>query len=177
MLSDEQSLYQSQVKGRYNSPAHQGGYISEVLAGQTIRQILTEASKVVPLQPSDPLAAILDRFDQTSRVVLPVADVEGKLLGVIHLNEVYWTSHRKEALPWLLAEDLMYPGVQAMTVDDSLERAVELYAEGELPELPVIEDIQGRKLVGMLKRTEVARAYIRRVHAQVTPVGDKLKSV
>jgi CIC family chloride channel protein len=172
LLSDEQSLYQSQVKGRYNSPAHQGGYIREVLAGQTVCDILTDRATVDALSPSDPLPAVLDRFDTTARIVLPVADTEGRLVGVVHLNEVYWTSHRQGTLPWLLAEDLMRSGVKPLRLDDSLERAVELFAENDLSELPVVASADGRKLLGMVRRTDVARAYLRRVHAQASPAVD-----
>ena len=166
LLSDEQSLYQSQVKGRYNSPAHQGGYIREVLAGHTIRDILPEAIEVKALAPDDTLATILDRFDATSRIVLPVSDADGRLLGVIHLNEVYWTSHHQATIPWLVAADLMRPGVKPLQADDSLERAVELFAENDLSELPVVDGADRQKLVALVRRTDVAKAYLRRVHAQ-----------
>jgi CIC family chloride channel protein len=173
LLSDEQSLYRSQVKGRYNSPAHQGGYVHEVLAGQTIREILGESGKVAPLLPSDTLATVLDRFDATGRIVLPVGDAEGRLLGVIHLNEVYWTSHRQSTLPWLVAADLMRPGVKPLKADDSLERAVELFAENDLSELPVVESADSPKLLAMVRRTDVAKSYLRRVHAQATPAPER----
>jgi CIC family chloride channel protein len=169
LLSDTESLYGSQVKGRYNSPAHQGGYIREVLAGQTISQIFTEASKVEALHPKDALPQVLDRFDSTSRLVLPIVDDDNNLLGVIHLNEVYWMVHRQSTLPWVLAVDLMRQAIKPLTLDDSLERAVELFAENDLPELPVVGALEGNKLLGMTRRTDVARAYLRRVHAQTPP--------
>jgi CIC family chloride channel protein len=171
LLSDEQSLYRSQVEGRYHSPAHQGGYVREVLAGQTVAQVLSEASKVAALHPSDSLAIVLDRFDATSRVVLPVVDGDERLLGVIHLNEVYWITHHQTTLPWILAVDLMRPGVKPLSIRDPLERAVELFAENDLPELPVIASADGQRLLGMVRRTDVARAYLRRVHAQALPAS------
>lgn len=165
-ISDEQSLYRSQVKGRYLSPAHQGSYVHEVLAGLSVDQILAEGTKVNALHPDDPLTAVLDRFDSTSRVVLPVTDEGNRFLGVIHLNEVYWTSHRSTMIPWLVAEDLMRAGVKPLTSGDSLERAVELFAENDLSELPVVSLNDSRQLLGMVRRTDVARAYLRRVHSQ-----------
>jgi CIC family chloride channel protein len=166
LLSDEQSLYRSQVKGRYHSPAHRGGFVREVLAGQTVAQVLTEASKVAALHPDDPLPVVLDRFDTTSRLVLPVTDPRGRVLGVVHLNEAYWTSHRVAEFPWLLAVDMMRTEVKPLTPDTSLERAVELFAEADLSELPVVKDTESRELLAMMKRSDVAKAYLRRVHAQ-----------
>jgi CIC family chloride channel protein len=169
ILSDSQSLYRSQVSGRYLSPAHQGGYVREVLGGQTIALIMDGQSKIVPLQPDDVLVTVLDRFESSGRVVLPVADAEHRLLGVIHLNEVFWTSHHQATLPWLLAADLMRAGVRPLMSGDSLERAVELFAENDLSELPVVDNPSDRRLLGMVRRTDVARAYLRRVHAQAKP--------
>ncbi len=171
ILSDSQSLYRSQVPGRYLSPAHQGGYVREVLAGQTIALIMNGESKIVALQPDDVLATVLERFESSGRVVLPVADAENRLLGVIHLNEVFWTSHRQATLPWLLAADLMRTGIKPLVTGDSLERAVELFAENDLSELPVVDSASGKRLLGMVRRTDVARSYLRRVHAQATPVA------
>jgi CBS domain-containing protein len=135
------------------------------LAGQTIGQILTGASSDGALHPNDPLPQVLDRFDTTSRVVLPIVDDQNHLLGVIHLNEVFWTTHRQSTMPWVLAVDLMRPNVKPLALDDSLERAVELFAENDLSELPVVAAPE-KKLLGMVCRTDVARAYLRRVHAQ-----------
>jgi CIC family chloride channel protein len=172
LLSDEQSLYRSQVPGRYYSPAHQGGYVQAVLAGTTVRDILRPGAKPASLIPSDSLTTVLDRFDATSRIVLPVVDGESQLMGVIHLNEVYWTSHRQAMFPWLVAADLMRP-VRPLQTDDSLERAVELFAENDLSELPVVEAVANPKLVAMVRRTDVAKAYLRRVHAQSEGSGQQ----
>ena len=166
LLSDEQSLYSSQVKGRSNSPAHQGDYIREVLAGQTVALLLTEDAKVPPLHPDDPLDVVVQRFDTSGRLVLPVVDSNECLLGVIHLNEVYWTATRRDTLPWLVALDLMRGGVQPLTPDQPLERAAELFVENDLSELPVINSANERKFLGIVRRTDMARAYLRRVHAR-----------
>ena len=89
--SDEQSLYQSQVDGRSYSPAHQGYYVRQVLAGQTVAQVLLDGQPVVPLHGDDRLDAILQRFDSAGVLILPVVDGQDRLLGVIHLHEMYWT--------------------------------------------------------------------------------------
>ena len=175
LLSDEESLYRSQVKGRYNSPAHQGGYIREVLAGQTISNILNSDSQVIALHAKDPLTEVLDRFDATSRQVLPITDEQNHFLGVIHLNEVYWMSHRQSTLPWLLAVDLMIWGITPLKPQDSLERAVEIFAENDLSELPVVDGPEGKKLLGMIRRTDVVKAYLRRVHSQSRPSTPSLE--
>jgi CIC family chloride channel protein len=166
LLSDEQSLYSSQVKGRSNSPAHQGDYIREVLEGQTVSLLLNDQTAVQPLHAEDRLETVVSRFDSSGRLVLPVVDGQNRLLGVVHLNEVYWTATRQQTLPWLVALDLMRGTVRPLTAEQSLERAAELFVENDLSELPVVSSDGDGKLVGMVRRTDMARAYLRRVHAQ-----------
>jgi CIC family chloride channel protein len=170
LLSDEQSLYQSQVESRSRSPAHQGDYVRDVLLGRKVIQVLSQATPVEALHPDDPLERVIERFDATRQVVLPVIDAEKRLLGVIHLHELYWTANRRESLPWLLAVDLMRSSVKPLRPDDPLERAVELFAENDLPELPVVCNAE-KKFLGMVRRTDIARAYLHHVHGPSTPAS------
>jgi CIC family chloride channel protein len=165
LLSDEQSLYQSQVAGRANSPAHQGAFLRAVLSGHTVGQVLTGAGKVTALRQDDPIDKVIEHFDVVTTAVLPVVDGENKLLGVVHLNELFWTSNRREDLPWVLAVDLMRGNVKPLTPELTLEEAVELFAENDLPELPVVRAGHDRTLLGTVRRTDIAKAYLRRVHA------------
>jgi CIC family chloride channel protein len=174
LLSDEQSLYRSQVEGRSFSPAHQGFYVREVLAGQTVAQLLRGMPEPGLLRPDDNIDTVMDRFDNTSRTVLPVVDPTGRLVGVIHLHEIYWTSMRRETLPWVLASDLTRGNVKPLRPDHSIERAVELFAENDLPELPVVSEDGRQRFLGMIRRTDIARAYLRRVHgATAAPVAGR----
>ncbi|HZU35257.1 MAG TPA: chloride channel protein, partial [Gemmataceae bacterium] len=174
LLSDEQSLYRSQVESRSLSPAHQGFYIREVLAGQTVAQLLRGLPEPGLLRPDDNIDTVMDRFDQSSRTVLPVVERTGRLLGVIHLHEIYWTAIRRETLPWILASDLMRGNIKPLQPDHSIERAVELFAENDLPELPVVSADGGQLFLGMIRRTDIARAYLRRVHGKMTATVSEL---
>ena len=85
---------------------------------------------------------------------------------MVHLGEIFWTSNRRDEMPWLLAVDLMRSNLKPLTPELTLEEAVELFAENDLPELPVVNTNRERTLLGMVRRTDIAKAYIRRVHAQ-----------
>src|SRR5262249_23364880 len=148
LLADEESLYRSQVEGRSYSPAHQGFYVRAVLGGRTVAQVFPVFPTVVPLRPEDSLASVIDRFDQSAHLVLPVVNRDGGLLGVVHLHELYWTANRRETLPWLVAVDLMRSKIKPLTPETSLQRAVELFAENDLSELPVVSAEGGKKLLG-----------------------------
>ena len=63
VLSDEQSIYSSQVESRSRSPAHQGSYVREVLAGARVSQFLKPGQVISTLHPYDPLSEVISRLD------------------------------------------------------------------------------------------------------------------
>src|SRR5947209_6246535 len=62
LLSDEQSIYSSQVLSRSRSPAHQGEYVRDVLSGLRVRQFLTPGREVPTIKPSDRLPEVIDKL-------------------------------------------------------------------------------------------------------------------
>ncbi len=164
LLSDEQSIYRAQVDGRANSPAHRGSVVQQVLAGVTIARFIDPKSAVVPLGPESPLGAIIDRFDQADYPVLPVADGEGRLLGVVSQEDIHTASREPAVLSLLCAVDLMRNDVTPLISEDRLDRALELFVEEDLLALPLVNNLSERKVLGMVKRFDIASAYIRHMH-------------
>jgi CBS domain-containing protein len=60
----------------------------------------------------------------------------------------------------------MRPGVQPLTPEDRLDRAMELFVEQDLLALPVVDDAKERHVVGIVRRSDLAQAYLRKVHGQ-----------
>jgi CIC family chloride channel protein len=164
ILSDEQSIYSSQVESRSRSPAHQGSYVREVLTGLRVNDFLTPGRTTAVLHRGDSLDAVLDQLDAAPYAVLPVVDAENRLAGVVNLEEVHLASTEPALRPLILAEDLMRTDVRPLTPDDTLDRALELFVENDLMALPVVNDRRQPELQGMVSRHEVASAYLRHVH-------------
>jgi CIC family chloride channel protein len=164
ILSDEQSIYSSQVESRSRSPAHQGTYVREVLEGVRLHEFLPPLETATLLRPGDSLDTVIDRLDVTPYAILPVVDTQNHLLGVVNLEEVYHASAEPALKSLILAEDLMRTDVRPLTPGDTLDRALELFVENDLPALPVVDDLVEREVVGMVRRHEIASAYLRRVH-------------
>jgi CBS-domain-containing membrane protein len=66
--------------------------------------------------------------------------------------------------PLIVAEDLMRSDIQPLTPDDTLDRAQELFVENDLMTLPIVNDLQQRQVIGMVRRFEIASAYLHHVH-------------
>jgi CIC family chloride channel protein len=157
-------LYRSQVESRSRSPAHQGRYVREVLAGICVGQFLRADAKLPLLHPGDPLTAVIQTFLDAPYPVLAVVDAERRLQGVIDLEEVHLASHSPNLAALILAADLMQTNVVPLGKEDTLDRAQELFVENDLLALPVIDGSPERKVIGMVRRSDVAGAYLSHVH-------------
>ncbi len=166
LLSDEQSLYASQVARRSLSPAHQGSYVREVLAGLRVKQFLNPSAALPMLHAEEPLNVVLDRLASSAFTVLPVVDANQNLLGVVNLDEVHLASRSPHVQQWLLAEDLMRPVVNPLHPEDRLDEALETFVENDLLAMPVVAGPDSKQLIGMIRRSEIAQAYLQHVHGQ-----------
>lgn len=169
VFSDEQSIYASQVESRSRSPAHQGSYVRQVLAQVRVTQFVSSGVPVIVLHSNDSLATVLDRLGGVPFPVLPVVDRDSRLLGVVNLEEVHQASQEPSLKPLIVAEDLMRSDIRPLTPDDTLDRALELFVENDLLALPVVNDLDRRQVVGMVRRFEIASAYLRHVHGPSLP--------
>jgi chloride channel protein, CIC family len=172
LLSDEQSIYSSQVESRSRSPAHQGDYVREVLAGLTVDQFLTPQQEIPVLHPGDRLEKIVDRLSATGYLALPVTDDNGVLVGVISLEEVHLASMSPHLQSLVVAADLMRTDVTPLRPISRLDLALELFVESDLLALPVVNNSTERRVIGIVKRADVSSTYLRFVHGAKAKPGD-----
>jgi CIC family chloride channel protein len=164
LLSDEQSIYSSQVESRSLSPAHQGDYVREVLAGLRVSQFLAGQKEVPMLEPGDRLPKIIERLSETEYHSLPVTDDEGRYLGVVSLEEVHQAAQSDPLRSFVVAADLMRTDVTPLHPDDTLDRALELFVESDRLVLPIVDGAPDRRVIGLVKRAELSSTYLRHVH-------------
>ena len=146
------------------SPAHKGSYVREILAEVRVSEFLTSQQAIIPLHPSDGLGTVIDRLSRVPFSVLPVVDGNSMLVGVVNLEEVHLAAQQPSLTSLVLAEDLMRSDIQPLTPDDTLDRALELFVENDLLALPVVNDLKTRQVIAMVRRFDIASAYLRHIH-------------
>jgi CIC family chloride channel protein len=168
LLSDEQSIYSSQVASRSRSPAHQGAYVREVLTGLRVGSFITPLRDVPSLDPGDRVAEVIERLNSSPFQAVPVADSDGRLLGVVTMEEVLlaWQSPHLRSL--LVAADLMRE-VMPLTPDDPLDQAMELFVDSDLLALPVVDGPDGKRVLGVVKRADISGTYLRYLQGTQPP--------
>ncbi len=171
LLSDEQSIYHSQVESRFLSPAHQGDYVREVLAGLQVKEFLTDQQEVPVLRPGERLSDVIERLSRTAYHSLPVTDEEGRYLGMVSLEEVHLASRLRSLGPLVVASDLMRRDIPALRPDDGLDRALELFVESDRLALAVVDASPEQRVIGIVRRADISSAYLRRVHGSKVSDG------
>lgn len=166
MLSDRTSLYESQLETRSRSPAHRGT-IGKLLFDDTRVAVFVDpgATASVPvLTPRDSLARVVERFGESRLGVLPVVDEKQRLLGIVNIDDVLIATHA--AGPLFVAADLMRTDITPLTVQDRLDVAQERFVAADVLALPVVQSAEDPHVLGVVKRFDVASAYVQSVHGR-----------
>ena len=111
---------------------------------------------------------MLDRLDGSAYPVLPVVDEQDRLLGVVDLEGIHFALQSPHAVPLLVVEDLIERR-PAATPDDRLDHALELFVENDLMALPIVNDLRRRQVIGLVRRFDIAGAYLRHVQGSSLP--------
>jgi CIC family chloride channel protein len=169
LVSDEQSIYSQQVESRSRSPAHLGSYVREVLAGLKVGSFVTPLADTPALRPDDPVPRIIDCLAGTSFRTAPVLDAQGRLLGVVCLEEVLVAARSAELQKLALAVDLMRGHITPLEPEDSLDEAMAMFVEADLLVLPVVDGTPAGKVIGIVKRVDIAGTYLRHLQGPLAP--------
>jgi chloride channel protein, CIC family len=120
---------------------------------------------------------LLEIFSQTkSGFYFPVVDDSGKMTGIISMLDVKNILHRdtSERTSKLVGK-ICNRDVITLTPDDTLYTAMQLFDIKGIEEIPVVETLENRWVVGMLKRRNVISAYNRQ--ALKKGISEKIGSI
>jgi CBS-domain-containing membrane protein len=154
------------------STAHRGEFVREVLAGMQVRQFVKDDADVPTLRANDPLAAVVSRFDGSAFSVLPVVGPDNSLLGVVVLDELHVAVKAASAGSWLLAADLMRSDVRPLHPDDRLDLGMQLFSETDLLALPVVDGSPQNRVIGLVRRSDLSKAYLSKLQGNLEPSVD-----
>jgi CIC family chloride channel protein len=127
----------------------------------TVGEAMTTNPRCIPA--SAPASQLAAEFARTNSHGLLVADGDGLLFGVVTLQDLARASEAR-GTDKLTIGDICTRDVLAVTPDDTVSKALYVIGNRDLGRLPVVEAPHSRKIVGVLRRRDIARAYEMAVH-------------
>ena len=140
----------------------------DVMQGVKVHEIMTTDFDIV--SPDLPISLLAEIFTETHHHGLPVCDGDGNLVGIVTiqdlevaLSEPYRGERKVIDIASKLDLLVAYP-------EESVWEALRRLSIRDVGRLPVLENIDGRKFVGIIRRNDIVRAYkiaiINRSHHQ-----------
>ena len=93
----------------------------------------------------------------------PVLDVEGRFVGIFSAHDVRAYTYDDTIHHLAIAADLMTTSPIVLQPGDDLHTALEKFNLKKLDELPVVADDDSQRLLGVLRRRAIGRAYSERL--------------
>jgi CIC family chloride channel protein len=141
----------------------------DVMQGVFVREAMTRLSDLDVVHSSMDIEELAQRFDDTRHHGFPVLDDDGGLFGVVTLRDLEEALHRGE-VDKLKVGDIATTSPVVAYPDEPLWAALKRLGVRDLGRLPVVDRDDPRRLVGVLRRRDVIRAYnlgiMRRLDAQ-----------
>ncbi len=135
---------------------HQGRDIN-VLKAIPVKEVMIK--EMEPLPEDMPLREVLTKAKESIQSYFPVISRNGDLMGVISLRDIRPLLMEEDLMNLIIAKDIVDEDYIYLTPDDTLDTAMKKFALKDLGQLPVVDAKNKKKILGMLKRTDVINAY------------------
>jgi CIC family chloride channel protein len=140
----------------------------DVMQGVTVGEVMTTPADVVPLGMS--LVALAAEFGRTHHHGFPVVDEAGDLAGVVTIQDLERALHAGDVETKTVADIATTHELLVAYPDEPMWRALRRMGTRDVGRLPVVPEEGSRQLVGVVRRTDIVRAYnsaiVTRAHHQ-----------
>jgi CBS domain-containing protein len=88
---------------------------------------------------------------------VPVVDDNGAVIGIVTAIDILKAIQGGKKLNAMLARDIMTPNPSTIKRDTPLEEIIRIIVEKEIVLVPVVEDNNNNKLIGVVARLDILR--------------------
>ncbi len=115
----------------------------------------------IPVFPDDPLTRVLELRDRYRITDFCICDRDGSFLGMVVSADLRTALLEREAIPYLLVQELVRPEIPVVDPDETLDRVLEKFSRHEVNSLPIIDPASpgGRRVTGLITRARLMNAY------------------
>jgi CIC family chloride channel protein len=152
------SLYEKQLISRMASPAH----VTEFSRGLLERIHVYEAAKMRPVNriPEEmPFGEMVRMMTASRDIYFPVVNREGKMTGILSINDVREFMFEESINTLILAGDVATPNVERALWNDTLQQTLDKMAALNVDELPVVREESRDEIITMITKRDIINYY------------------
>lgn len=163
MLAQRWSIYDTQVDGLVDSPAHAGDFVVDVLEELHVHDLVDPEQAVTTVHQNATLREALEIVSKDQASYFPVLDSEERLVGIFSLTDIRRIFMEADVHNLVIVRDFMVEQVVSVKLGDNLNVALQRMNEITVHEIPVVDTEDPTRVVGMLTRNRVGAAYHQRL--------------
>lgn len=129
----------------------------DVMQGVTVREAMTTRVDVVPLKMT--LGDLSQEFARTHHHGFPVVDDHGQLAGVVSIQDLERAVAAGPIEDRTVADIATQSGLLVAYPDEPMWKALKRLGTRDVGRLPVVAEEGSRKIVGLVRRSDIVRAY------------------
>ncbi len=153
------SIYQKQVATRADSPAHYGDFVKDLLAEIRVRDIFYQDDMHRYVPENMTLKDFIPVMTSTNQQNFPVINMDGEMTGIVSINDIREILIERELDNLVIMKEIADEDVPFVTMDLNLADVLRLFSLNEVDSLPVVEEEDSKKLLGMIRRRDVIISY------------------
>lgn len=159
LFSPNFSIYREQVKNRFESPAHSGELVVDILQAYKVRELMEQLRTACVVQEAMKFAEFKDLFCSTEHHYFPVVDQENRLTGIFSSTDFRGVLFAPEVEDLILVKDIAITDIIYTTPDEDLNTVMNKFTRKNIDSMPVVRSDDPGRLLGMLRRREVIDFY------------------
>ncbi len=152
---EHESIYTMKLSRRGPRIAH--GIDMSILDAIRVHEIMDPDCDFVRVQT--PLGEIVSLLQRSELTDFPVVDEGGRLQGVVSFQDIRSVLTDEDLYPLLIAADVIEGHPTAVTEGSFLSEALAMFAESDVNNLPVVDNVEDHRLVGVITRSGLVRHY------------------
>jgi CIC family chloride channel protein len=128
---------------------------ADILGAITVNEVMTRDFPTV--LPSMPVPELMEKLHQSGHHGFPIVDESGRFCGIVTLQDVEAAMSRKDST--LTAGDIATKSPIVAYPDQSIHDALAQFGGRDVGRIPVVDRNDPKRLLGVLRRHDVIRAY------------------
>ena len=159
LFSQKFTIFENQVKSRVDSPAHAGEFMMDILQTLKVENLNHLIKRVRCMNEDTPFSEFKKFFPTTKQHYFPVMSGGGEFIGIFSstdIREVIFSNHLEDLV---VMKDIMTSDIISTTPGEDLNTVLLKLTQKNIEALPVVEEDDPTKLVGLLYRRDIIAHY------------------